>query len=264
MEREVPIFQALEVETVNACNRRCWFRKFGQPRVKEVVQFMPWDLIERIIDNLRELGYCNRLSWYKINEPLLDKRIYQILRVSRDRLPGCWLSLVTNGDLLNDGTLRRLLDSGLDVLGVSVYDDQTLQKVASLQSDRLIVLDRRPSAEASFVENRGNNIRLLTDETRTRNAVDFSGRNCLRPSSMMAIGPTGLVSLCCCDLYGDVVMGDVRLQTLAEIWWSDRYRHYRTHLRHAGRRGLALCEDCSYAGWPAPRSWPLGFGPSRV
>ena len=52
----LPIFQALEVETVNACNRDCWFCKFGQPREKEAVRFMRWELIERIVDDLHGLG----------------------------------------------------------------------------------------------------------------------------------------------------------------------------------------------------------------
>ncbi|MGE0758443.1 MAG: SPASM domain-containing protein, partial [Pirellulaceae bacterium] len=242
----------------------CWFCKFGQPRESEPVQRMSWPLIERIVANLQRLEYRGRLSWYKINEPLLDKRLEEILQLSRTSLPDCWLSLVSNGDLLTEEKFHRLLANGLDVLGVSVYDDEVLHKIRQFEHERLIVLDRRPGAEGSFVENRGGNIQLLTDDTRERNARDVRQRNCLRPSTMMSVQPDGRASLCCCDLYGDIVVGDVNVEALEQIWWGDRLTLYRATLRDRGRSELPLCASCTYDGWPAPRLWPLGFGTVRA
>jgi MoaA/NifB/PqqE/SkfB family radical SAM enzyme len=269
-----PIFTALAVETVNACNRDCWFCKFGQPRRDEPVSFMPWSLIKKIVADLRALNFAGRVSWYKINEPLLDKRIYDILALTEREVPGAWQALLTNGDALNADVFGRLKNSGLDCLGVSVYDDAVMRKVRAFPFlKELVVFDRRPDREGRFVENRGGNIRLLNEETRQQDPAQFIGRDCARPSTMLNILPDGRAVLCCADFYGDVVLGNAAEQRLEDIWFGPGFAEVRRRLREHGRRGLALCETCTHSGdghtreYPAPRppSWltRLLDGPAR-
>jgi iron-sulfur cluster protein len=60
-------------------------------------------------------------------------------------------------------------------------------------------------------------------------------------------------------MYSDVAMGDVKEQRLEEIWRGERFNQYRRRLEESGRKGLKLCEDCSYSGkgysiyYPLPR-----------
>ena len=77
------LFKLIALETISACNRECWFCKFGQPRGGEVVSRMTMELVERIVLNLRDLSYAGRLSWYKINEPLVDKRLPAMIRFAK-------------------------------------------------------------------------------------------------------------------------------------------------------------------------------------
>jgi radical SAM protein with 4Fe4S-binding SPASM domain len=62
----------------------------------------------------------------------------------------------------------------------------------------------------------------------------------------MYIGYNGDVLLCCMDWRRRVVLGNVRKQSLREIWLGDRYQHYR-QLHEEGRvNELELCSTCSY------------------
>ena len=109
---------------------------------------------------------------------------------------------------VNEEIHASLMDAGLDVLGVSAYDDETMERMDELAAKglKLVLLDQRPEREAAFVENRGGNIELRSDETRRQADMDWTSVDCLRPSTAMNIHPNGDVSLCCGDLYGDVVL----------------------------------------------------------
>ena len=58
---------------------------------------MPDALIQKIVSELSELDYPNRLSFYNNNEPFLDKRIYEIIALARQALPKAFLELKSNG-----------------------------------------------------------------------------------------------------------------------------------------------------------------------
>jgi radical SAM protein with 4Fe4S-binding SPASM domain len=62
----------------------------------------------------------------------------------------------------------------------------------------------------------------------------------------MYIGYNGDVLLCCMDWRRQVVLGNVRRQTLREVWHGERYREYRRLQAQHRSHDLDLCRDCSY------------------
>jgi MoaA/NifB/PqqE/SkfB family radical SAM enzyme len=257
------LFDVILIETHNACTRTCWFCKFGQLRQDAAAEEMSWPTIERIVGNLRDLDYGGRISWFWINEPLMDARLLAILRFTRRECPRAFLSLVTNGDLLTDALYRDLRQSGLDALGVSVYDNLAGRRIAAVTPDeRLVPIDMRRGRGRSL-DNRGGNIarhgRLF--QSAQQQALETG---CERPSSMMTVNARGQVTLCCSDLYSDVVMGDIAISRLEHIWNNEAFRHYRTHLAEHGRQGLKLCEGCSYGGRASPVHYPLKAMPADM
>jgi radical SAM protein with 4Fe4S-binding SPASM domain len=217
---------------------------------------MDWSLIERIVRNLGELSYRGRISWFWINEPLLDRRMPDIVRLTRTQNPEAFLSLVTNGDMLTAESYDALKRAGLDGLGVSVYDDDTFEKVTPLVDERLAIMDMR-SVGPGRLDNRGGNIKQRPAEFE-RYRRRSSSRSCARPFNMMTINARGQAVLCCSDMYSDVVMGDVRSQRLEDIWNNAAFERYRRALDTNGREGLKLCGECSFPGDASPVRYPLG------
>jgi GTP 3',8-cyclase len=244
-----PLPLALTIETHNLCNRKCWFCKFGNRTSQEPTNWMSWELITKIISNLREFNFSGRLSWYRINEPLLDKRIFEIIRLSRTQLPKSFLSLLTNGDLLTAEVLDRLYDSGINSVGVSIYDEESFRKFQNKAFERCVIIDRRPQKETTFVESRGGNIPLSSSS-------DWVLKNCLRPSSMMNVLSNGDVVLCCGDFYGEIRVGSLMKDRIEDVWVSPLLEKYRRTLEVSGRSQLALCSDCTYHGGKHDRDYP--------
>ena len=128
---------------------------------------MNWQTIERIVGNLRDLDYRGRISWFWINEPLMDSRILDIISYTRRECPNAFISLVTNGDLLTDDLYKDLRRGGLDALGVSIYDTPAAKHAEAIDGDdRLVLMDMR-HVRVPNLENRGGNIkrhsRLFTE-----------------------------------------------------------------------------------------------------
>jgi MoaA/NifB/PqqE/SkfB family radical SAM enzyme len=60
----------------------------------------------------------------------------------------------------------------------------------------------------------------------------------------------GRVSLCCLDYEGSVIMGDLKNQSIIEVWLGKKLQRYRNEMLEAGRSSLPLCNTCSrYSFW---------------
>jgi radical SAM protein with 4Fe4S-binding SPASM domain len=107
-----------EIETVNACNARCpmctiddWQRK--TPTMKD-------GLFNKIVDELREHSdTIQRVSLYRDGEPLLDKKLPKRVQLLKDN--GIkQVSIATNVSLLNEKRSIDLLESGIDLVIMSI------------------------------------------------------------------------------------------------------------------------------------------------
>ena len=56
-------------------------------------------------------------------------------------------------------------------------------------------------------------------------------------------------AICCADLNGRFIMGDVTRQSLSEIWNGERILHHRRLLKQERYKELPLCAEC-HAVWP--------------
>jgi radical SAM protein with 4Fe4S-binding SPASM domain len=60
----------------------------------------------------------------------------------------------------------------------------------------------------------------------------------------------GRVSLCCADLDGQVVLGDLTTETIADVWNGDAYRRVRREQLESG--GPAICRNCDLPAKDSP------------
>lgn len=78
---------------------------------------MDMDLFKKIIDDIAQNGIKWReLAYY--NEPLLDPMLFERIKYAKSR--GLKIHLNTNGTLLTQEKRKAILDSGLDVISVSL------------------------------------------------------------------------------------------------------------------------------------------------
>lgn len=204
---------------------------------------MPWDMLTKIADQLGAVNFSGRISPFLINEPLLDDRMPDIIQLFRMMVPRAFLSIVTNGNRLDLDTIERLDKAGIDSIGVSVYSDS---KIEVIDHPKVCYMDKRDPG--AFAENRGwKNL--------DKPAPELS-KPCDRPGNMLPIRHNGDVILCCADVHGDHVFGNVGSQHIGEILATAEFKGVVKKLSAGDRRATELCSGCDYNGRTSPVSYP--------
>jgi hypothetical protein len=270
----VKLFTRIQIQTVSWCNRSCAFCPSGKFEVPKV--FMPPEVYRRVIDQLADLGFSGRISPYLMNESLLDKRLADLIRYTRQRCPDSWLAINTNGDALSLALIERLFDAGLNCLAINAYDSsaqhqQHLQLAAEVMAKNQEVvlstgnLGRRLDGvdmprtkrmlhcrdlgewEDQFIRGEGDAAIFLTNRSGNvplgRKLKKPLQMSCDLPFEQMFINYKGEAVLCCNDWRFEVVMGDTATARLDQIWANEKYGAYRTELNRQSR-AMPLCSTC--------------------
>ena len=251
----------IHIETRSMCNGKCSFCAAAVQFGSRPDVWMQDELIDKILDELSDLEYSNRISFYSNNEPYLDKRIYDLIYKARRKLPEAFLELKTNGVVLNWEKVIKSFDNGLDYLHITDYlpdiRDQhrkNIQKIVEKLSKT-----RRFQGEFDSKNDKARikiSKRYVGEVLRTRagsapNAKALKeplNKPCYRPVEMLTIDPSGKVGICSEDVMFEETMGDVNKNSISEIWRSNEYVELRKQL-HNGKRGYkSTCAACDYSG----------------
>jgi hypothetical protein len=270
----VALFTRIQIQTVSWCNRSCAFCPSGKFPVEKV--FMSVPVYQRIIDQLRDVHFAGRISPYLMNEPLLDKRLPELIAYTREHCPDSWIAINTNGDALSEALINRLFDAGLNSLDVNAYDstaqhethkalaarvaaqrhdllcrigysDKTFEGIGLSRDTKIIHCRDMAFWEERFLtkiatpdlQNRSGNI------PGSRQVTEPLALGCPRPFQQMYVNHRGEAVLCCNDWRFEVIMGDTATASLDTIWRNTRYQQYRAHLQRQSRT-LPLCDTCDY------------------
>lgn len=108
----------LEIETVHACNARCPMCTITD--WKRTTPLMQEGLFKKIASEVIEhAAEIKRVTLYRDGEPLLDKKLAErIALLKQGKVKS--ISISTNVSLLDKAKAKELLDSGLDILIMSI------------------------------------------------------------------------------------------------------------------------------------------------
>jgi MoaA/NifB/PqqE/SkfB family radical SAM enzyme len=112
------------VDITRKCNLHCpgcgfhSLKMDGQNPRDGTVTHMPWTLFSDLCDALKEMG-TESMTISGGGEPFLHPRLLDM--VAKAKANGFVVSLFTNGTLLDATNIRSLIDSGLDLLKVSLW-----------------------------------------------------------------------------------------------------------------------------------------------
>src|SRR2546422_11035437 len=95
--RPIPAFpRTLQIQTFTGCNADCIFCPYGQTYETQPKGKMSPELFKRIIDEAAE-HEVRRISPYLMNEPLMDRDLFDKIRYINKTIPGCKVVVTSNG-----------------------------------------------------------------------------------------------------------------------------------------------------------------------
>lgn len=229
------MFHTTNIETYGYCNRQCSFC-FNAPRFKKRKQgIMPEWLWNKLIDDLVDMDYTGRIGPYLYGEPLMDKRLPELIGYASERLEGA-IVIATNGDFLTAQLLEKLIKNGLTYLLVTEYDEELSPEILCLKANYPEYIRYRHYSQVNdFIDRAG---KIFGNKT-------IYHEPCLRQAKQLAINWEGKVLLCCCDYYGEHMFGNVNTQSLKEIWNSKKFKKVRNWLNRGQREKVNICKYCT-------------------
>jgi len=270
--------RSIHIETLAVCNANCTFCPYDSLARKG--EKMSMELIEKIVVDLKEIPPHVKFNIlpYKVSDPFLDHRIFDILALFEAELPNAGIVIITNGHALNQTNLEKLWRCGnVRSLTVSAnhHDPDAYRDLMRIGQERLIerlkMLDQmvsdRPAPfqirltrvgdgstdDLAFIKWCNQEFPHLPPQLTALN--DWIGQvdpveravpdiGCNRWFDL-SITATGKAAFCCMDGECAWPTGDVREQSVLEIYNSDYFRQFRA-VGSSRRKLPNPCRDCIY------------------
>jgi len=268
----------VSIETQARCNASCTFCPYTT--LDRIGERLSDEVLDRIIEELKDHPWPFFLSPFKVNEPFLDKRLLPFCRKVNALLPKANLRLFTNGSALTEHNIDGVSDlvsvvhlwislndhradeyhslmgldfsrtaSNLDMLHTKVSQGlfthpvvvskvRQAMEISALDEDFHAYVNKRwPLFGVHLIKPDGwlGDIALGSDE--------IPDTGCGRWFEL-SITATGIVSLCCMDGKAQFPIGDVKTESLFEIYNRPSYRERR--VGNLSRKGIHPCSTCSY------------------
>lgn len=259
---------AIEIETSTYCNRSCKWCPNAYYERSHRQDIMPLNAFKEIITTLKRISFAGEISLHGYNEPLLDPLIYERLKIIRDDLPATKLILVSNGDSLDSTTFSKLLRIGIDMIRISIYDDQwtidpDLIIAASEEKYPKILLCRTLRGE-EVVFNLGKTILVYFLQKKAsftsrggsipNKYTDKASALCTRPFTRCVIDVNGDMKVCC-EVFSGLdmhrqwgIVGNVFKEGVLQVWWGTNMNILRNMLL-VGNNNNPICSKCSMPDW---------------
>ncbi len=244
------LFRAIEIETRTLCNSACSFCGASVLHDQRDDLLMPQALFRKICDELASHSFDGTIRLFVNNEPLLDRRLPELIRMAKETCGKATIEVQTNGIKLNPDKGRKILEAGLDRLIVNNYSDdgnvhhgvaKFFAEVAPLFPDREITLVMRKLNEK--LQNRAG---TAPDSEALRNPLTLP---CILPFDEIVLTANGNVSICCQDLEFSHSVGNVNDTSLEEIWFGGEFAALRLELAKGNRGWHPLCSGCDFRGY---------------
>jgi MoaA/NifB/PqqE/SkfB family radical SAM enzyme len=226
----------VNIDVTHRCNLQCFYCRWHSPLVQmqrlrpEMPKDLSCDTFSALCGALRGMG-TRTLQFVGAGEPLLHPRIFEMIRIAKEHQLG--VLMYTNGTLLRDGRVRSLLDSGLDVLRVSL---------AATSSEEYA--KKHPHATADEFDRILSGMRLLsrlkTDAATTRPVVELTHPIAREGAAAISTAAELARTTGCARLHFSVLLdfGEEAIRPFTVP--DDQLERVRENLRHARRRLAAL------------------------
>lgn len=257
--QDIPIFSIIEFNITGSCNRDCSFCPVSNPLVySKTKDSLEPKLFEKIVRDLSDIDYKGKILFSAFSEPLLHKDIEKLIEIAKRYLPNIRLEMVSNGDLLTSKKLKKLYESGLDTINISMYDGShqieyfNKIRVEANVPENTVVLRRRYYEDGNYGITISNRSGLIdSNEFRDKDEISITElplkQVCYYPFYMILIDYNGDVLLCPHDWKKTLKFGNLENEHIFDIWKGSMLNNIRKKLAKADR-DFAGCKNCDVLG----------------
>jgi radical SAM protein with 4Fe4S-binding SPASM domain len=230
--------------------------------------FMDFDLFKKIIDDCTDLEHLCMHNW---GEPLLHKDIFRMIEYAKNKGVN-YVVMNTNGTLLTDKMIDRIINSKLDIIRFSIDGSaETFKRVRGVELEnieknikklKIIKEKKRPGLKMGVVftveedterdaEEYINHWEKIVDHVRLQPKLITSPRTEVCPEPFgkdygkLVVLWDGRVIPCCVDYNANLMIGNIQNDTIPNLWKSEKLNILREqHLKGEFPDTCANCNEC--------------------
>lgn len=274
----IPRNNDMRFEVTTKCNYRCII--CPRDKLTRKIETMSFDLFKKLIDKvLDETDQYVIISFPGMGEPLLDKTLNKKIEYAKKK--NFTILILTNGSVLTVNRFKALEGLGVASIRVSFYGNASesysrihgiknehsfnkvrdnLAKISRIKSDTKLLLTFNVVSGANdgcvdgwidYWKNKADLIEVWyphnwVDGRSYRKVQKKKLKTCGRPfKGPLQVQVDGTVNMCCFDFDGKLTLGDLKTQSLKEIFNSPLYRKIKDcHLSGNYEGSGLICENC--------------------
>ncbi len=276
----IPKNNDMRFEITTKCNYNCMI--CPRDKLTRKIETMGLELFKKLFDKItRETTQYDTLTFPGMGEPLLDETLDKKIEYTKNSNKDMSILILTNGSLLTPKRFKQLENLGVTSVRVSFYGNNpvsyskvhgvknkglfnkvkdNLIKISQIKTSTKLLLtfnvvdgSNEDSVEKwiKFWKNKAD----LIEVWRPHNWVDARNyrkvqkeklNTCGRPfKGPLQVQVDGTVNMCCFDFDGKLILGDLKSQSLKEIFSSPLYRKIvKCHTSGNFKGSGLICENC--------------------
>lgn len=299
LEKVIPLRTPflLFVDPSSVCNFRCGFCPCGGAH-KEVwseekkINVMPYELYRKVIDDMAEFpDKLKTLRLYKEGEPLINRRLPDMIHYARRKNVMNKVDFTTNGYLMEKDMVLALMDAGVDRINISVeaLTEEDYAQISGVKIDYVKFLNQLRflyenrngchifvkisdlglcgHSEQEFYDKFENVCDEMAVEHVTPVWPDFKLDEQLQLTQVediyggemknrkavqvcpylfysLCVNSDGTVSACLMDWNHQLIVGDIKKQSLFEIWNGEKMNELRRDHLLLQKNCHNACKNC--------------------
>jgi len=231
MENLLAHTERITLELSNQCDMAAHHKacplslEIGCPKI------LPSTVITDVLQTLGHLSFVGTIAFHNYNEPLADPRLDSILAEAKAACPSAELYFSTNGSLLTQERLDRLVAAGLSRIAVSAYSKSEFARLSSLTYP---------------IPNLVAPMSLIPDHLSIYDLPEKNSRiPCHAPLREIIVSRDANILLCCREWQRRHTFGNLVVQTFEEILRGGELQAAYARLSR-GDRYLYLCKRCDW------------------
>lgn len=280
------------IDVTNRCNFTCPWCPTGynlQKKLYNNAGTMKLSLFKKITKDFEILTKNKKqrirtLALFMMGEPLLHKNYFEMVRIAKKADIADKIMTSTNGSLINEEVCKNIVESGLDLVSISMYgcSNEEYKKISKhfdfdtiLNNSKKLIEYREkcnskmPKVFLKYFEN-SKEVRAKKDylldycdhiafeepfnwnSTYTKEIGVFidprekkSARYCSQPWYVMSIGWDGSVLVCCADWSWNTKVGNLAENSVEEIWHGKGYLLFRKKIVQGLQNENLACHGCN-------------------
>jgi wyosine [tRNA(Phe)-imidazoG37] synthetase (radical SAM superfamily) len=276
----IPKNNDMRFEITTKCNYNCII--CPRDKLTRNRKTMSLGLFKKLFDKIiSETNQYDTLTFPGMGEPLLDKTLLDKITYAKQRISNLSVLILTNGSFLTWEKFKQLENAGVNSVRVSLYgnDPESYAKIHGIKDlsvfnkikDNLLKIARnKTNTKLLFTLNivNGKNDGFVKDWIRfwepkvdlievwyphnwvyARNYRKIQKeklKTCGRPfRGPLQVQVDGTVNMCCFDFNGKLTLGDLKTQSLKEIFSSSIYKKIADcHTTGNFKNSNLICEKC--------------------